>query len=418
MKVLWFTNSPSLAKKRLNQISFGGGWMESLQEQFQTMKDIELGISFYSRSKEKMFSYNGSSYFVLKPAKSNNRFKNYLVRIKHTIEDEETEIQKYLEVIDKFKPDIIHIFGTEFPFGLICDRTQIPVIIWIQGTISVIVNKWFSGIPEKDLSKYSRIIPKINGYGIIHAFPRMVAVSQRELKIFKVCRYFLGRTDFDRRLVKILAPQARYMHCDEMLRDPFYENKWENPNNKDFILVSILNTNFYKGFETVYQTMKLLNQFPERNIKWKIIGSNGNEEIIQVIEKKYKLKAINTGIEYLGRKDAQEMIRFLLKANLFIHPSHIENSPNAVCEAMMLGMPIISTNVGGIPSILENNNEGILLQNGEPYSLAGCILEVLDSYHKIIELGINARKKALERHNKEKIVHSLLKIYSDIVKDH
>lgn len=62
---------------------------------------------------------------------------------------------------------------------------------------------------------------------------------------------------------------------------------------------------------------------------------------------------------------------------IFIHPSHIDNSPNGLCEAMLLGMPIIAIYAGGIPSLLVNRREGLLVQDGDPYAMAGAIIELL-----------------------------------------
>ena len=102
------------------------------------------------------------------------------------------------------------------------------------------------------------------------------------------------------------------------------------------------------------------------------------------------------------------------KSNLYVMPSHIENSPNSLCEAMMLGMPCISTNVGGVSSLLENGREGVLIQDGDPWSLAGAIKECYLNYPKYLEYGENARKRAIKRHDRKAVAAELLNIYHQV----
>ena len=84
---------------------------------------------------------------------------------------------------------------------------------------------------------------------------------------------------------------------------------------------------------------------------------------------------------------------------------------------MILGMPCIATDVGGTSSLLCNKKDGLLIQDGDPWSLAGAIIELKNNYEKAIEYGVNARKKAIERHNPAKIVSDLIDIYNDIIDD-
>ena len=81
---------------------------------------------------------------------------------------------------------------------------------------------------------------------------------------------------------------------------------------------------------------------------------------------------------------------------------------------MMMGMPIIATNVGGIPSLIKDNHEGILVQDGDPYALASAIIEMMKNRDLAYKFGMNARVKACQRHNKEKIMNDLLEIYREI----
>jgi glycosyltransferase involved in cell wall biosynthesis len=106
-----------------------------------------------------------------------------------------------------------------------------------------------------------------------------------------------------------------------------------------------------------------------------------------------------------------------LKSNVFVHPSHMDNSPNSVQEAMLIGMPVVATYAGGIPSLLENNKEGLLVQDGDPYALAGALFHLYKDKDFACKLGANARKRGLIRQDKNKILNNLLDVYETIIKN-
>jgi len=84
---------------------------------------------------------------------------------------------------------------------------------------------------------------------------------------------------------------------------------------------------------------------------------------------------------------------------------------------MALGMPVIATKVGGVSSLINDDVEGIMVQEGEPYALAGAILDLINNYEKARELGRNARVKAFKRHYPKDILENLLSIYDAIITD-
>ena len=96
---------------------------------------------------------------------------------------------------------------------------------------------------------------------------------------------------------------------------------------------------------------------------------------------------------------------------MFVHTSYIDNSPNSVCEAQFLGIPIISTNVGGIRSLIKENESGILVPSNDPYYLASQIIKLFSDKTEAIRLGIKGRIVAKERHNPTVIINALISIY-------
>jgi glycosyltransferase involved in cell wall biosynthesis len=78
-------------------------------------------------------------------------------------------------------------------------------------------------------------------------------------------------------------------------------------------------------------------------------------------------------------------------------------------------MPVVATNVGGIESLITNKIEGLLVQEGDPFSFAAAIIELANNYNYAELLGKNARKKAIIRHNPKEIGMRLLDIYNRVL---
>ena len=417
MRILWFTNTPSLASEVLQAKRNIGGWIASLEKEVSKMEEIELGVAFhYGYSDSKQFRIGKTTYFSMPyPTLSNGNIKGIISRWKHRIEPSSI-VDSYLEIIEKYKPDLIHIFGTEFAYGLIINRVNVPVIIQIQGNLSVCEKKWFSGLSNYTLLRHSKIKTLIYAYGIWHQFFLLKKRANREREFMKNCKYIIGRTDWDRRITSILSPRSEYFHCDEVLRPEFYTSKsWLNIHHTRMIFHSTLSSVNYKGIETILETAYLLKQVNLFDFEWQVAGLTGNEELIQIIEKTYDRKFIDYGIKFLGSLDATYLIQVLLDSDCYIHPSHIENSPNSVCEAMLLGVPVIATYSGGTPSLITNGDEGILIQDGDPYSLAGIIVELLKDNELKGKLSANALRKARERHAPEQVLNDLVNIYKNIL---
>ena len=417
MRVLWFTTSPSLASEYLNYRNVGCSWIQSLENELTKVKGIQLGIAFgwNGDSNQEPFKVNDTCYFPIPKKKVRGKMRKLIFRWSPKVSFDEN-VEEYISIINQFGPDIIHIFGTENDFGMLVPKIRIPCVIHIQGSVVVYNHKWYSGLTKTDVLRHSNKFRLLKGHGLFHSHSLFKKEAKREQTIFENCQFFMGRTDWDRRLCFVLSPQAKYFHCEEMLREQFYLHQWKPKLSHEYTILSTIRGNIYKGLETVFESKKIIQQsLPKSIVKWKVAGIHDGDEIAYLIERKYKDKFRNNDIDLLGPLQTNELIAEMLKADLFIHPSHIDNSPNSICEAMMLGMPIITTYAGGIPSLIVNKKEGLMVQDGDPYSLAGAIIELINDRTYASNLGINARSIALLRHDKEKIIRDILKIYDSII---
>lgn len=414
MRVLWFSNTPANSTEFLESQVTYGGWLASLDKEMQKQEEIELAISFFYPKKLKPFKYLNTRYFPLY-----NQFIKSTGFYKHLSKFKANAFQNvdntsYINVIEEFKPDIIHIHGTENPFGGIVQITNVPVVFSIQSIVSVYELKYYSGFPGSSLIKFRTPMNILRWLNIEFVRKqRFVEMGKQERIVLKSAKSIIGRTEWDKRVLSVLAPEANYFHNDEILRLEFSNYHWKYKKNEKIIIHSTLGTAIYKGLETIYFAAEILKDRIE--FIWNIAGIRSNNSIVKTVENYTKLKHCRLCINFIGTHNTQSIINRMMDANVFVHPSHIENSSNSICEAMMLGMPIIATNTGGTNSILENNKEGVLIQDGDYFALAGAILELINSPQKALSFGNSARIRAINRHNGVKICCDLVNIYKTIV---
>jgi glycosyltransferase involved in cell wall biosynthesis len=105
-----------------------------------------------------------------------------------------------------------------------------------------------------------------------------------------------------------------------------------------------------------------------------------------------KLKKVN--VTFTGKLSKSEWTKRSEKFDVFINTTHFDNTPVSVIEAMALGLPIVSTNVGGIPFLLKNNETALLVQDSAVDEMTQAIIELIENSELANQLSQNGRKLA------------------------
>lgn len=410
MKVLWYSHI-SLRQDVNGKFFYpGGNWIVSLKEIFSNDANIELGIVFFGDNNLCFKDDSGITYYQVAKRKD-SKLISYYKNWRHQIGSEQ-QIEKLLFPIQDFTPDIIHIFGTETQLGEIIKCTEVPAVIHLQGIINPCLNAWFfPGFKKTAFLKSLNWVNFVKGVGFFHDYYRFKKMAQREMGIFKSCSNFIGRTHWDKAITKLYAPEANYFHCDEVIRAGFYQVKWEKPKKGKFILASTINENIYKGLDLILKTAILLKQNINFDFEWNIYGIKPDSEYAKFIKKIVGKNFHENNVFLRGVTLEKDLLSGLLNSNVFVHASYIDNSPNSVCEAQLIGMPVISTNVGGISTLIEDGVNGFLVPSNEPHILAHKIVELYQDSNQLAIISANAISVAHKRHNKIKIKENLVSSY-------
>jgi glycosyltransferase involved in cell wall biosynthesis len=225
--------------------------------------------------------------------------------------------------------------------------------------------------------------------------------------------------------VKAINRNINYQFCHESLRRNFYNsNKWSLNNCRKHSIFLSQGGSPIKGLHQVIKAIGLLKKdYPDIILKVAGMDITRREGIYNKIKftgyGKYivsliKREKLENSIRFLGPLAEDAMIKQYLEAHLFVCPSSIENSPNSLAEAQILGVPSIASFVGGIPDMVENHRTGLLYRFEAIEELAEYIRLLFEDSTLASNLSINEAEMAKKRHDKKAILENTLSIYNKI----
>lgn len=121
-------------------------------------------------------------------------------------------------------------------------------------------------------------------------------------------------------------------------------------------------------------------------------------------------------VVFTGSLNAQQMKERYLKSQVFVLPSSIENSPNSLGEAMLLGVPCIASDVGGVRCLMTHGVEGLIYPADDPHLLAYDICEMFAHPEKAAQMARAGREHAGKTHDAQKNLEILHQIYTEIAR--
>lgn len=417
MKVLWITNFlfPE-AEEVLNGSLKGnpfGGWMTSAAKQLAMQPDVDLAIASVSRLVDDLRSVSCGKllYFVIPMGKGNESI-NY-------------DYNHYWTIIyEDFKPDVIHIHGSEYSHGLsfveACGFEH--VIVSIQGMISDCHSYYLAGIPSFEylINTTARDLVK----GTVFCEKRRIKKRSRyEVELLRSVKHIIGRTTWDRVHSLAINPDATYHFCNETLRSSFYSSHWSYRNCIPHTIFLAQASYPLKGAHQVLKALPaVLEKYPDAKVHIAGVditrpGGFFNRLKLssygRIIRKLIRKSRLGDSVFFHGPLNESEMVRQYLSSNVFISPSSIENSPNSLCEAQLLGVPCIASFVGGIPDLIPDSESGYLYRFEDVDVLSYYICKVFEeSQSRTYDV---MRSIAMERHDPGKNVQSLLGIYNRVI---
>lgn len=416
MKILWFSSVTQSLYGENTTAHNGGGWIASLERIVRNSSNVQLAVAFIDCLSEGKFKVSADNVTYYPMTIIRSRKKRLIDKFSLESIDNDT-LNLCKKVVEDYNPDVIHVFGSEWCFGLISKYTDIPVVIHMQGSWPSYRNAQY----PPGYSRKEEIIDRWYNPKAILQFifneRKSFQRARREEEILSITNYFMGRTRWDRALTKFYSPKSEYFYCSEALRSDIVTSniKWNLQKKTKYVLVTVGGGHALKGLDVILKTAKLLKMRGDIDFEWRLLGPTPAN--MRKFEKKENILCRDVCVEPLGRKSAKEVLQNLIDASLYVHTAYVDNSPNAICEAQYLGLPAISTNVGGIPSLFRDDYpQDCLVPTNDPYYTASKIVEVLKNEELSLSMSKSNLEIATSRHSEECILNDLLYCYKEIAK--
>ncbi len=413
MRVLWFTGVqlPALTGQGLTR----AGWQEGLRQALETNQpEVELGIAAFGPEPRQPLIQGNATYYTIPRRPPSGPLAKAWAAWQHSSYSEE-DYDRCLELTRNFAPDLVHFHGSENFFGLISERLSVPSVLSLQALVNGYRPFVLSDLGWRAILKQLGTKEFLKGEGVLHKWMSWNRYYRTEQKILHACRNYIGRTAWDKAVLLAINPQANYFHCDEVLADPFYSLEWQGAAAGDEIIYSTSSDAFIKGGLILAQALVILEARGWKNVNLHLAGLHPGSALGRRVAALAAQNNLEKRIKFLGRLSPQQITQEMRCASVYVLPSHIDNSPNSLCEAMLMGMPCIAAAVGGVPSLIRDGTDGLLYHDRDAYMLADTIIRILKDPPFSARLGAQARRTALERHDRKKIAGQTVRIYKQLL---
>lgn len=381
MNVLWLAAAPHPAKS-----GHPTPWMTALANSLVAQGDMAITVVSYSSAidEDEVAVRNGVRYIYLKvPADKWDLLTGYTRRIRR--------VRQYVNgIADQY--DLLHIHGIEQQYHVMGAEVKIPKVLSAQGFVTEYI-KYLSKKPD-----YAHVSWTVAGY-----YERRYASS---------VKHFICRTHWDKSVIRRLQPQAVIHHNWELMRPEFYQAITPLVGEPPAAMLFVGGLNAIKGIREALQTLNLLrSHLPIRLI---VTGYGTKTELMQMVSTLDLVNITDDAVEHRGMLTAMQLWAAYHDAFCLLHPSYIDNSPNSVCEAQLAGLPVVASNVGGVSSLVEPYQTG-LLTSLDPADIARSVEELWTDAPLRRTLTAKARVISLERYDRKHITTETKSIYEKVL---
>lgn len=337
----------------------------------------------------------------------------------HFLRHSKVNLERARAIVSDYRPDVVHVHGTERFYGLIARaELGVPIVVSIQGLISQCRKFWFAGLTYRERLRALRIRDILRLKGPFLEYRWWRRAEYRESEIIRRNQYFIGRTEWDKAWVSTVNPRATYYTCDEAIRRAFFDDDRSLANIERHSILCTSAMQPKKGIPILLDAAAVLRRkYPDLQVRlagdWYPRSGWG-----RIITHKLRTLRLDECVTFTGPVDAPTLAGLLLKANVFVCPSWIENGSNSTAEAMLMGTPCVASFTGGLTTTLTHRETALMYPPADSALLAAAVSRIFDDDALALRLTSAAKSVALRRHDPRRIVTTQLEIYQAVISSH
>lgn len=389
-----------------------GGWMNGAYADIASVNEVKLLICYpQNRSKAPEESHPDGARAI----------GFYWDGVKRSFAD---TLDLFTEILGNYRPDVIHIFGTEHEYGAILAQVACDlglgsrISISIQGLVSICASQFLPDFTRQELRRASLSEIK-NRCSLLQQKEDYERRGEWERKLISAASVVMGRTEWDEGCCRLVNPNLSYRHVGETLREEFYDAV----PGCDISAHRLFFSQGGKPIKALHRLVEAIpliaKTFPDVTVAVSGIsqlrdGIFRGQSYHRFLARRMRELGVASRFEFLGTLQPKELIKEMRSSSVFVSTSSIENSPNSMGEAMMMGLPCVSSFVGGVPSVAKDGEEALLFPLNEPEMLARHVIWLLGHEDEALRLGSRGRMRALRNHSREENKRRLLAVYREI----
>jgi len=310
-------------------------------------------------------------------------------------------ISKIVSIIRSQQADICHIHTTSlFSFVLY-------VFLRLLGVKTIVT---IHGLAHKEKQNAWRKRKSIRNYikYLTHSFTEFLFLS--------ICPQFIVDTHYVAESIQQYKKEIKLLRCPickvipQGVNDDFFQLKRSVQPGQ---LLSVGSISKRKGHLLLIEAMaKVVNENP--TVKLNILGALFDTNYYMQMQHSIKEKGLENHITIYPNIGYDEMLNFYTHAELFVLHTEEESQGIVFCEAMAVGLPIVSTNVGGVPWIVSNAKNGLLSEFGNIDLFADNIIELLRDTELQKEFELNNKEQSL-KFNWKTISNEIKAVYDSLI---
>jgi glycosyltransferase involved in cell wall biosynthesis len=412
-RILWVVNIPLPAACEalgLPHTPFGG-WLSTMTQRLARVPGVRLGVAMRAPVEEvRIADVDGIRYYALPQGGTGGL---------------DARDADCMHVLQDFQPDLLHAEGSEMAYTRRMLRAWSgPRLLSLQGVINGYEPFELGGLRPSRLLGSLR--PRQMLAALVLPLNKRLRFDPRlagEREVIASADHVMGRTPWDRAQAWALNPRARYHHCSRTLRDPFYTLRWciEACERHTIFIGNAASAR--KGTHVALEALVLLHrEYPQARL---VVAGESPFATGHWLRRWFGYPAylmdrirqlgLQAHVEFTGLLDARGMAHRMARCHAYAMVSQIENSPNTLGEAMMLGMPCVSAFAGGAPGMAVDGHEALFYRPEDPAGLAYQLKRLLDSDESCTALGDAAHARAAVTHDADANLRDLLAAYGEIL---
>ncbi len=389
LRVAWVTPYPAVSvldeslirKKYLSKAlsKHATPWVRALLTGSKKLPDVEFGLFVHTREIARpLIKQEGNVRYFFIPKYEPGNFDHILRHL--------TARFQVLPFLRKFKPDVVVGFGTESYGADVAVSSGFPCVLFVQG-IQEYLAAYYSGSPR-----------------------RMRLKVQLEKKALQKAQGIIAETQFAEKWARKMNPRALIQAIPHGYNPDFLQV--ESTYDPNILCVGTLSET--KGVETVLKAFCHGVQSGLPGFETARLAFAGSGGLTARLERIAVESGCCSQVDFHGHCSREKILGLMGVSRVLVLGSRMDTSPNVITEAHAAALPIVATRAGGIPDMVDEGEDGLLVDVDDVSGMAEALSVYLNDRDVAKQAGGNGRRKVLKLNDPCQIVRQHVEFYKKV----